>query len=512
MSKQLLDQLAESEIQSLADLVREPDEQAKVYKCTDAGNSERLADMLRGKYLFVSEQKSWYYYNGKVWEEDCKNHIVQDVICCLRQAQQEAFGIEDEDRRTKTLKWLLSSESQAKISAALNLMSSVAFMCARVSQFDNNDMLLNVQNGTVDLKTGKLQPHDRNNYITKMCNVSYNPEAESELFDTFLNEITEGNIEKKKYLQKLCGYCCTGKITEEEFYQAKGSGQNGKTKLFETVKYCLGSYAVTASPDILMQKDLSGIPNDVARLQSARLVLMSEPDPGKRFSDNSIKSLTGGDTIIARYLHKEFFEFQMKAKMVMLTNHEIKAIGTDHGLWRRMVVIPFTYQVPEEKRDKNLQEKLIADAEAVLVWMVKGCLMWQQEGLEQPQELLKVKDEYKQGQDAVGLFIDECCEEDGKVKASELYAAYKHWCADTGEYELSNREFSKRLREKGYVSFKSNVVYWGSLSLGFGRNREQKQVNIKYKNSYKDLPESSPALSQVPKDKNEWWKDVEGDE
>ena len=439
----------------------------KSYKCTDAGNSERFADMLRGRYLYVSEQKSWYCFVDKVWEEDYKNHIVQDIINCLRQAQKEALSIEDEDKRTKTLKWLLLSESQARISAALNLMSSAPFMCARVNQFDNDDMTLCVQNGIVDLKTGKLHPHDRSKYLTKISNVEYNPDAQSQFFDNFLDEITEGNKEKRRYLQKLCGYCCTGKITEEEFYQGKGSGQNGKTKLFETIKHCLGSYAVTASPDILMAKDMTSVPNDVARLNGTRLVLMSEPDPGKRFSDNAIKSLTGGDTIIARYLHKEFFEFSMKAKMIMLTNHEIKAIGTDHGLWRRMVIIPFTYQVPEDKKDKNLQGKLIDDAEAVLAWMVQGCLMWQQEGLQQPQELIQVKYEYRQGQDAVGLFIDECCTENqkSKVKASKLYNSYKKWCESSGEYELSHREFSKRLREKGYSGVKSGVYYWFGIDL-----------------------------------------------
>ena len=204
---------------------------------------------------------------------------------------------------------------------------------------------------------------------------------------------------KSSSIFKNYGYCCTGSVVEQEFYQARGSGQNGKTVLFELVKHCLGSYAITASPDILMQRDLSAIPNDVARLQGARMVLTSEPDPGKKFSDCAIKSLTGGDTVIARFLHKEYFEFKMKAKIIMLTNHEIKAIGTDHGLWRRIVVIPFNYRVPEEKRDKHLPDKLIAEAEAVLSWMVEGCLMWQQEGLKQPEELTETKEVYRRGQD-----------------------------------------------------------------------------------------------------------------
>ena len=261
-----------------------------------------------------------------------------------------------------------------------------------------------------------------------------------------------------------------------------------------------------------MQKDLSGIPNDVARLQGARMVLMSEPDPGKRFSDNAVKSLTGGDTIIARYLHKEFFEFSMKAKMIMLTNHEIRAIGTDHGLWRRMVVVPFTYQVPEEKKDKQLQEKLIADAKAVLTWMVQGCLLWQQEGLEQPQELVRTKNEYRIGQDAVGLFLDECCTQEPKCKisANDIYKAFSLWCQKNGEYEISQRQFGTRLREKGFVSVKSGVYFWfGIKLLDYWTNLDNKQINTNIKNHYKDLPESSPTKSESPEIKKPWWEKAE---
>jgi len=481
----------------------------KAYRFTDAGNSERFGDMLKGKYLYIPEQKVWYWYNGKLWEDDTSNRIIQDVIKCLRQAQKEAFNIEDDDRRTKELTWLLKSESRDKINAALSLMSSIPFMNARINQFDKDDMLLNVQNGTINLITGELQKHNKDNYITKICNVKYEHDSGSTLFETFLDEITESNQEKRKYLQKLCGYCCTAQISEEEFYQAKGSGQNGKTKLFETVKYCLGTYSVTASPDILMAKDMSSIPNDIARLQGTRLVLMSEPDPGKRFSDNAIKALTGGDTVTARFLHKEFFEFTMKAKMIMLTNHEIKAIGTDHGLWRRMVVMPFTYQVPEEKKDKHLQEKLISIAEAILSWMIQGCLLWQQEGLEQPQELVRVKNEYRIGQDAVGLFLDECCIGDSKAKirATELYKAFSLWCQNNGEYEISQRLFGGRLREKGFVNVKSGTVYWFGLRLLDNLdNLDNKQINTSI-NTYKDdLPEISPSLSDSPEAKNQWWK------
>lgn len=488
---------ASKRLQEIGYKTRHP-EPEKVYKQTDAGNAEMLADMLKGQYLYVPEQKSWYRYDGKVWTEDVSNNIVQDVIQCLRQAQKEAVDILDDDKRAKTLKWLLTSESQAKISAALNLMATIPFMTARINQFDSDDMLLCVQNGIVDLKTGKLHPHDKERYITKICHVAYKPDASSQLFESFLDEIMEGSEEKKRYLQKLCGYCLTGMTIEQEFYQARGAGQNGKTVLLELIKHCLGSYAITASPDILMQRDLSAIPNDVARLQGARMVLASEPDPGKKFSDCAIKSLTGGDTVIARFLHKEYFEFKMKAKIIMLTNHEIKAIGTDHGLWRRIVVIPFNYRVPEEKRDKHLPDKLIAEAEAVLSWMVEGCLMWQQEGLKQPEELTETKEAYRRGQDAVGLFLKECCSEGGKVKASELYDAYRRWCDSSGEFELSNREFSKRLREKGYVTFKSNITYWNNISLGDGSYRDLKQINNSNKNIYKENPKNAPAYSQIP--------------
>jgi putative DNA primase/helicase len=483
-----------------------PGKQSMAYKYTDSGNAERFADALQGKYLYVPEQKTWYRYTGKHWAEDVESSIVQDAINCLRQAQKAALSIVDDEIRSREIRWLLSSESHSKLTAALNLLSSFPSMVARINQFDADDMLLNVQNGTIDLRSGILRPHDRNDYITKICNVDYIPDAESQLFNSFIDEITESNADKIKYLQKLLGYCCTGKTSEEEFFQAKGSGSNGKTKLFETVKYCLGSYAITASPDILMQKDLSGIPNDIARLQGARMVLTSEPDPGKKFSDNAIKSLTGGDTLTARFLHREFFEFTMKAKIIMLTNHEIRAIGTDHGLWRRMTVIPFSYTVPEEKRDKNLQEKLYADAQAVLTWMVQGCLIWQKEGLEQPKELKQAKSEYRHAQDAVGLFLEDNCIEDPKTKisATELYRAYTRWCSETGEYEISQRLFGSRLREKGYTSVKSGTVYWfGIRLLDNLDNLDKNPINTKNKNIYRENTESCPVRPVCPESEND---------
>jgi putative DNA primase/helicase len=485
-----------------------------IYKCTDAGNAERIADMLKGEYLYIPEMRAWLKDTGKSWEEDSANLLVQDVIKCLRQAQGEAFKIEDDDRRSRTIKWLLASESQQKIRAAISLMSSVPHMCARISQFDNDDMLLFVQNGVVDLRTGKLRERSKEDFNTKVCNVSYMPDAKSELFEKFINEIMESDHEKIKYLQKLFGYCLTGKITEEEFYQFKGSGGNGKTKLMETIQFVLGNYASTASPDVLMAKDISGIPNDIARLNGARLVVMSEPDVGKKFSDNAIKSLTGGDTCIARFLHKEYFEFKMKGKMILLTNHEIRAISADNGFWRRMVSVPFNYQVPDEKRDKDLQEKLYSQYAAVFAWLVDGCLLWQKEGLKQPQELIDAKKEYRENQDAVGVFLNDCCIEDSnsKIGATKLYNAYKEWCQNNGEYELNQRQFGTRLKEKGFNNRKIKISYWFGIKLVDQVDLvDQFQTNSKIKNLYKDLPEKGlQGLQGLPSRGTQQihWKEV----
>jgi putative DNA primase/helicase len=446
------------------------------YNMTETGNAELLADMLKDDFIWVPERKTWMQWNGKYWQETIRGEIIQAAIKCFRDARNKALTIEDERQKTKVENWLLRSEGKRNIDSAIALMMSYPGITKSASELDNNDMLLNVLNGTVDLFTGKLKAHDKSDWITKCCNAEFLPESKSEVWERFLSEIFLDNHEAIRYIQKLMGYCLTGRISEEELYIFKGGGRNGKTKLVETIKYIIAGYAVTSSPDALLAKEGKELERHVARFAGARLILMSEPDTGKRLSDNAVKSLTGGDTNVARFIYGREFEFQMKGKIIMLTNHEVKVIGSDHGLWSRLVTIPFLYTVPEEKIDKHLQEKLIKEASGILSWCVEGCLLWQREGLRPTDKMRESKEEYRRNQDVIELFIEEHCVVNNSAREplQYVYQRFCKWVMITGERSISNRELSKRLQEKGFYVKRST----GGVRFCFGLWLKDETVNM----------------------------------
>jgi len=424
----------------------------KFYRSTDAGNAEMLADYLRKNFIFVIENRAWAKFNGTNWENDGSKNIVQEAVKVFRLQAQKAICIENENRE-KRVKWLLQSESQSRIYAALDILSTINGMSCSINEFDTDNYLLNCQNGIVDLKTGKLLPHDPKRLMMKICNTYYDPEARSSFFENFLDEIMLSKKDNVMFLQKLFGYVLTGSLKEEGFYIFKGEGGNGKSKLVESFVYAAGNYCTSSSPDVVMAKEKTQIPQDIARLKGARLIVLSEPDRNKKFSDNLFKWLTGNDTVNARFLYGREFEFKMTGKFILMTNHDVKTMSTDNGTWRRMVKIPFDYIVPEDKKDRDLEDKLKIQAPAILSWAVKGCLLWQKEGLKPTEPMISATEEYKKSQDVVQLFLDECTQIVGAFHTpkSIFYAAFKQWCQDNSEFEITQREFSNRMISKSFT-------------------------------------------------------------
>lgn len=450
LNKSCVPPLKDRDIKSVVDSAcKYPPNKKGGYSLTDFGNAEMLADLLRNKYVWIPERGHWYRFNGQVCIQDFDFKLLDDIKLCIRQKLKEASMIDDDYQRQKLIKHLIASEGLGRVRAAIEIMKSQS-MTKSINDFDTNQWVINCQNGVLNLKTGELLPNDLNH--TRIVSVNYNSGAKAPFFQNFLNEIMLGDTHKINYIQKLLGYCLTGSIREECLYICLGNGGNGKTKLFECIKEILNDYCIMASPDILMTREKTTIPNDIARLKGARMILMSEPDTAKKFSDNAIKSLTGGDCVQARFLNQEFFEFYMAGKLILLTNHEIGIRSTDDGTWRRPIVIPFNFKVPDEKKDMDLAEKLRQEAEGIFRWMVEGCMNYQKEGLLLPKELLQAKKDYRESQDAIGAFLVERCVEDQRylVNATTLYREYVSWAQDTGEYYSNQRVFGIRLKEKGY--------------------------------------------------------------
>jgi putative DNA primase/helicase len=314
--------------------------------------------------------------------------------------------------------------------------------------------LLNVENGTVDLSTGTIYPHNRAHRITKICRAAYAPNAQAPLFRKFLARIFRTHPALIDYMQRVIGYAATGLTTEQAFFFMHGGGQNGKTTLFDIATYILGDYAGKAAPDLLMTRDKSAHPCDVADLQGLRLAVASETREGRRFDGARLKELTGETRLKARLMRENFFEFTPTHKVFLYSNHKPIVQETDFGFWRRMRLIPFVESIGEHEKDPDLLDKLKAEADGILAWIVAGAVRWHREGLGTPPEVAAATHEYRTEMDTIGAFLGECCVEDkdAAVYATPIYETYRRWAEEHGERVESQKRFGTLLRERGYRS------------------------------------------------------------
>ena len=328
-------------------------------------------------------------------------------------------------------------------------------------------MLLNCPNGTLDLQTGRLLKHDRADLLTKRIEVKYDSNAECPRWLAFLNRIMDGDQELILFLQRAVGYTLTGGVAEQCLFFMLGTGRNGKSTFIETLLALLGDYGQKAPTEMLMFKgNGGGIPNDLARLPGARLVVAAEVEQGRRLAESTVKDLTGGDTITARFLRQEFFDFTPTHKVWMYGNHKPVIKGTDEGIWRRIHLIPFAVQIPVSEQDPNLKAKLAEELPGILAWAVRGCLDWQKHGLSVPESVKEATADYRAEMDVVSAFIEECCTtgQNHYAKWKELYAAYTDWCNVNGERAESGKRFGNTLTERGYKADNGTgnvAIRWG---------------------------------------------------
>lgn len=278
-------------------------------------------------------------------------------------------------------------------------------------QLDLNDWLFNCSNGTIDLKTGELLPHNPGDLLTKISPVEYSSEAFSPLFQDFLMQVTGENLELITFLQRMAGYSLTGDTREEKIFFLYGPSATGKSTFIEALKATLGDYAATSDFETFLKKpSTGGLRNDIARLAGVRFVSSIEVEEGKKMAESLIKSISGGDTITARHLYQEFFEFKPKSKFILAANHKPTLRNDDDAIWRRILQVPFDKSIPEEKRDPSIKARLrdtSLSGPAILAWAVKGCLEWQVSGLGIPPLVQEATDSYREEMDPIKEFLEE---------------------------------------------------------------------------------------------------------
>jgi putative DNA primase/helicase len=371
------------------------------------------------------------------------------------------------DKRKATIEWGLKSESRARLEAMLALAASEPGIAVTPDQLDSDPWLFNCDNGTIELRTGKLREHRREDLITKICPFKYDPDAKAPLWDSTLEKFLP-DADLRDYWQRLVGYCLTGVIRDHILVIAYGTGGNGKSTILSTIMSVFGrDYAMKAPAEMLMVRHNEAHPTERADLFRKRLVVAVETEKGRRLNETLVKELTGGDRIRARRMRENFWEFDPTHKLVVATNYKPAIVGTDEGIWRRLRLVPFTVHVDDARADKTMPEKLLAEGPGILAWCVRGCLAWQEKGLDTPKCVLDATGEYRGEQDVIGSFIAErvIMAEGTRCKASDLYAAYVKWGEVNHEKIVSQTEFGREMTSRGFEKQRTGGIWYLGIGL-----------------------------------------------
>lgn len=442
----------------------EPD-MPRTERYTDAGNARRLVAAWGHLVRHVGPWSSWLVWDGKRWQRDTRGRINELAKTVAADLWHEVALLQGDDRKL-AVKWAMQSENASRIRAMVDLARSDPKVAIDPQQLDADRWLLNTRNGTIDLRTGQRRDHDQRDLITKVAAVDHNHAAVAPQFTAFLERIIP-DPQVREFLQRWFGYCLTGDVSEHKILFAFGAGANGKSTLLNALAHVLGDYASQAAPDLLMRRRDDPHPTGLADLQGARLVLASETAEGRRLDEALVKRLTGGDPIKARHLYADFFEFDPTHKFVVATNHRPEVTGTDHGIWRRIRLVPFEVVIPDDEQDGQLEQKLRAEAAGILTWALDGAAAWRRDGLTEPAAVVSATADYRAAMDVIGDFVSDCCllAPGVSAKAGDLFRRYGQWCETMGELPMTQRKFGEALADRGLSRYRSGVHWWAGIAL-----------------------------------------------
>ena len=393
--------------------VEQEEAKPRLYSFDDTGNAERFVDLFGEQVRYCYTDKRWLWYDGRKWCTDMTGtvkRLADKAVACMA-AEAKVYAQLDADEGTDMAKAFEKHMKSCRSNKSKNAMLSEVMHHVPVlpAQMDRFKTVLNTPGGVIDLRSGGISPHDPMTYLTKMTAVEYSENADCPRWLAFLDDI-------------------------------------------DIIRDIFGDYAANIQPETIMVRSnqSTAINSDIARLKGARLVTSVEPNEGVRINEGLLKQLTGNDTVTARKLYGDEFEFKPEFKLWMATNHKPVIRGTDTGIWRRIHMIPFTVQIPEEKIDRRLKYKLSAELTGIFRWAVEGCLLWQKEGLKMPRAVLEEVREYRREMDVISAFVEDKCTV-GKglsVKSSQLFAAYLNWAEQNNEYRMSSTKFGMELAKR----------------------------------------------------------------
>jgi putative DNA primase/helicase len=410
------------------------------------GTEDALALAFTRRYhrdwRYVASWGRWLVWDGQRWRNEDTLAATDLIRSVCRQTAVRA-----EDRKVAA-----KLASSGTVGGVERLARADRRHAATTDEWDADPWLLNTPGGVVDLKTGRTRANDRADRMTKITTAT--PRGECPQWRSFLHDVTGGDQNLQDYLQRMVGYALTGSTREHALFFLYGTGANGKSVFVNTLADILGDYATNAPMDTFMETRTDRHPTDMAGLRGARFVAAIETEQGRRWAESKVKNLTGGDKIAARFMRQDFFEFFPQFKLFVAGNHKPAIRNIDEAMKRRLHLIPFTITVPPEKRDKHLQQKLLAERDGILAWALEGCLAWQRLGrLDPPQQVLDATDEYFEEEDAIGEFLDEDCQQSA-VAREAISAIYQRWrerAERRGEYVGTSRWLTQQLINRGFA-------------------------------------------------------------
>lgn len=410
----------------------------------DKFNARFFYDLYKDKLLWCASLGGWMYYDGVKWRVDKTEVATRYAIETSDKLIQEAL-----DRDSKSL--IIHAKHSGNI-GRIQAMTKVAksLMAKDDSIFDQNDFLFNCKNGTYNLKDDVFVKHSKDDFITKVCGVNYVKDEKCPLWDAFIDKIFCGDKDLINFIQKSIGYAMTASVEEQSFFILYGSGSNGKSTFLETILRIFNEYGMNSTTETFTDSNKTSIPNDIARLRGTRFVTAKETKRRIVLDEPTVKHLTGSDTITARFLNKEFFDFSPTFKIFMATNHKPRITGTDRGIWRRIKLIPFNYSIPKEEEDRKFMDKLRGEMSGILNWIIEGQRKWKAEGLGTAAAVKLTTDDYRDEEDEIGMCIKEECFVDWKETTFISVREFKDLLNDYTGKPYGQKTISEYMKAKGY--------------------------------------------------------------
>ncbi len=438
------------------------------FALTDAGNGERLIAMYGESVRYCATFNAWYLWNGTVWERDDSGRMLLIATDVARSIHLEAASAATADQSRALSRWALCSESLHTRKAMID--SAAPHIPVLPEVFNAPANLLNCRNGTLELDTMAFREHRPGDMLTKKAAVVYDPEAACPQWLAHLTLIFNGDADYLSGFQSMCGYSLLGTNPQQVMFILYGKGRNGKSKTIEVLARILDDYAVNIAAESLVAKRFENARSDLARLAGARLATAAEGTEGARMDESIIKQITGEYAITVRKLYENEFEFTPMAKIWLTTNHEPVIRGTDDGIWRRIWMVPFAVQIPEDKCDPDIAAKLLTESAGILNWCLSGLKRFYENGgrLVQPRKVSVATGNLRTVSDTVGLFlVTECVIEAGsRISRIAMNEVFEKWCEEEGyKQHISKKKLFGALREMGVIDGGKSGLdrYWSGL-------------------------------------------------